>query len=400
MAKKMVRLRTSIWGSWNDHWSSKDGWWPVFGDSVCLEMIWEWIEEKDSLEVWIGVCRGNTVLWNVERCDVCIFLVLAHLPPPAHQWLAGPACLDQCRPSGVWVVLRPSTAIILIIFRRVLLFPTPNTLRFAPICNALQQGKCVSHVVGVLIQPIWRPAAKKMTCHCRINEDVIPASGNMWPQLLGFSANSVAVPLDPRFAVTAVANLVTVVPRTIAEGAYPPGTAKEGNLVVSWKAHHPVNRRRVVVASVATASIAFKMRRPVAFGHRGMNVHRIQIHILHVNQRIVPCTKHVRMEKDMIALNTASGSVVSVLVVPEQYPKQIRVSHKRLTAKIAGQSVPMEWAPSVPAMWVLLVAFHPTILPATPARRIVGITQFPRCSNTGGFGLVPPSSWWSSCWFP
>jgi len=98
------------------------------------------------------------------------------------------------------------------------------------------------------------------------------------------------------------------------------------------------------------------------------------------------------MEKDMIALNTASGSVVSVLVVPEQYPKQIHVSHKRLTAKIAGQSVPMEWAPSVPAMWVLLVAFHPTILPATPARRIVGITQFPRCSNTGGFGLVPPSS--------
>ena len=51
--------------------------------------------------------------------------------------------------------------------------------------------------------------------------------------MLGFSANSGAVPLDPRFAVMAVANLVIVVPRTSAEGAYPPGTAKEGNLVVS-----------------------------------------------------------------------------------------------------------------------------------------------------------------------
>lgn len=181
-------------------------------------------------------------------------------------------------------------------------------------------------------------------------------------------------------------------PRTSAEGAYPPGTAKEGSLVVSWKAHHPGNRRRVVVASVARASIACRMRRPVAFGHRGMNVHRIRIHILRVNRRIVPCTNPVHMEKDMIALFMASGFVASVLVVHEQYQKQIRVSHKRLTAKIVGQNVPMEWALSVPTMWVLLVAFHPTILPAIPARRIVGITKFRRCSNTGGFGLVSPSS--------
>lgn len=187
---------------------------------------------------------------------------------------------------------------------------------------------------------------------------------------------------------TAVANLGIVVPRTSAEGASPHGTAKEENLVVLWKAHHPVNRRRVVVASVVKASIAFKMRHPVAFGRRVMNVHRIQIHILHVKLRIVPCTNHVRMERDMIALFMARGSVASAPVVQEQYQKQIRVSHKRLTAKIAGQSVPMEWALSVPGTWVLLVAFHPEILPATPARRIVGITKFRRCSNTGGFGLV------------
>ena len=148
----------------------------------------------------------------------------------------------------------------------------------------------------------------------------------------------------------------------------------------------------MVVASVAMASIAFKMRRPVAFGRRAMNVHKIRIHILHVNLRIVPCTNPVRMEKDMTALFMASRPVASVLVVLEQYPKQIRVSHKRLTAKIAGQSVPMEWALSVPGAWLLPVASRPTILPATPARRIVGITKFRRCSNTGGFGLVPPSS--------
>ena len=139
-------------------------------------------------------------------------------------------------------------------------------------------------------------------------------------------------------------------PRTSAEGAYPPGTAKEGNLVVSWKAHHPGNRRRVVVASVVRASIACRMRRPVAFGHRAMNGHRIRIHILLVNRKIVPCTNPVHMEKDMIALFMASGFVASVLVVHEQYQKQIRVSHKRLTAKIVGQNVPMEWEMSVPTM--------------------------------------------------